>query len=263
MSQQASTFDPNDGQMSLMEHLLELRTRLIWICSSLVVTTIISLFFYNPLVSFVTSTARDMGIRLQILNPLDSIGIILKVCFTAGTALALPIIIYQIIAFMAPGLYPQEKRNIILTLPAILVLFVIGAGFAFFVLLPVAVGFLSTIFGDAFEQDWAADRYLAFVTRLVFWIGVSFEMPLVIAMLARMGLVSGPALLRVWRQAFVVIAIVAAAITPTVDPVNMTIVMLPLIALFFGSVGLAYLIYRPREIRDFSQESFIPDDDDE
>ena len=259
MSQQASTYDPNEGQMSLMDHLIELRTRLIWICSALVISTIIAVFFYNPLVNFVTSTARDMGVRLQILNPLDSIGIIFKVSFTAGTAMALPVIIYQVIAFMAPGLYPNERRNIILTLPAILVLFLVGAAFAFFVLLPVAVGFLSTVL-PVFENDWAADYYLNFVTRLVFWIGVSFEMPLVIAMLARLGLVSGPALLKVWRQAFVVIAIVAAAITPTVDPVNMAIVMLPLIILFFGSVGLAYILYKPREVRDFSKESFIKED---
>jgi len=259
MSQQAPTFDPGESQMTLMEHLIELRGRLIWICSALVVSTIIALFFYDPLVNFVTSTARDMGIRLQILNPLDSIGIIMKVSFTAGTALALPVIIYQVIAFMAPGLYPHERRNIILTLPAILLLFAIGAIFSFYVLLPVAIAFLSTVL-SGFEQDWAADRYLNFVTRLVFWIGVSFEMPLVVAMLARMGLVSGPALIKVWRQAFVVIAIVAAAITPTVDPVNMTIVMLPLIVLFFGSVGLAYLLYKPRVPRDFSEEPFMKDE---
>lgn len=257
MSQKAAAFDPNESQMSLMEHLIELRARLMWICGALVVCTVIALFFYNPLVAFVTSTAREMGVRLQILNPLDSIGIIFRVSFTVGTAMSLPVIIYHIIAFMAPGLYPHEKRNILLTLPGIIVLFAIGAAFAFFVLLPVAVGFLSTILTGVFEQDWAADRYLNFVTRLVFWIGVSFEMPLVIAVLARMGLVSGPALLRVWRQAFVVIAIVAAAITPTVDPVNMAIVMVPLIALFFGSVGLAYLLYKPREVRDFSQEPFM------
>lgn len=257
MSQKAAAFDPNEGQMSLMEHLIELRMRLMWICGALVICTVVALFFYNPLVAFVTSTAREMGVRLQILNPLDSIGIIFRVSFTVGTAMALPVIIYHIIAFMAPGLYPHEKRNILLTVPGIIVLFAIGAAFAFFVLLPVAVGFLSTILTGVFEQDWAADRYLNFVTRLVFWIGVSFEMPLVIAVLSRMGLVSGPALLRVWRQAFVVIAIVAAAITPTVDPVNMAIVMLPLIALFFGSVGLAYMLYKPREVRDFSKEPFM------
>ena len=240
--------------MSLMEHLIELRMRLMWISGALVLGTIVALLFYSPLVAFVTSTAREMGVRLQILNPLDSIGIIFRVSFTVGTAMALPVIIYHIIAFMAPGLYPHEKRNILLTVPGIVVLFAVGAAFAFFVLLPVAVGFLSTIFTGVFEQDWAADRYLNFVTRLVFWIGVSFEMPLLIAVLSRMGLVSGPALIRVWRQAFVVIAIVAAAITPTVDPVNMAIVMIPLIALFFGSVGLAYLLYKPREVRDFSKE---------
>ena len=252
MSQQVSTLDPNESQMSLMEHLIELRTRLIWICTALVICTTIAIFFYNPLVNFVTSTARDMGIRLQILNPLDSMGIIFRVSFTAGTALALPVIMYHIMAFMAPGLYPNERRGILMTLPAILVLFGIGAAFAFFVLLPVAVGFLSQVL-SGFDNNWAADRYLNFVTRLVFWIGVAFEMPLVIAVLSRMGFVSGPALLKVWRQAIVVIAIVAAAITPTVDPVNMSIVMVPLILLYFGSVGLAYILYKPREIRDFSE----------
>lgn len=255
MSQQVTTYDPDQSQMSLMEHLIELRGRLIWVCSALVISTVIALFFYSPLVAFVTSTARDMGIRLQILNPLDSVSIILRVSFTAGTALSLPVIIYHVIAFMAPGLFPHERRGLLLTLPAILVLFAVGASFAFFVLLPVAVRFFSTIFTGVFEQDWAADRYLNFVTRLVFWIGVAFEMPLVVAVLARIGLVSGPALLKVWRQAFVVIAIVAAAITPTVDPVNMAIVMVPLIVLFFGSVGLAYMLYKPREIRDFSEDA--------
>jgi len=257
MSQQATSFNPDESQMTLMEHLIELRTRLIWICSSLVITTVAALIFYDPLVTFVTSTARTMGVTLQFINPLDSVGIIFRVCFTVGTAMSLPIIIYQIIAFAAPGLYPNEKRNLILTVPAILVLFAIGAIFAFYVLLPVAIGFLAGLLQGVAEQQWAADRYLNFVTRLVFWIGVAFEMPLVIAILARMGLVSGPALLRVWRQAIVVIAIIAAAITPTVDPVNMSIVMIPLILLFFGSVGLAYMLYRPREVRDFSQEPFI------
>jgi sec-independent protein translocase protein TatC len=261
VSQQASTFDPNQGQMTLMEHLIELRTRLIWICTSLVVTTILSVFFYDQLVTFVTSTARSMGVELIFIKPLESIGIIFRVCFTVGSALSLPVIIYQVIAFAAPGLYPHERRNVLLTLPSILVLFVIGAAFAFYILLPVAVSFLANLLTGVATQQWAAEDYLNFVTRLVFWIGVSFEMPLVIAMLARMGLVSGPALLRVWRQAFVVIAIVAAAITPTVDPVNMAIVMVPLIMLFFGSVGLAYLLYKPRVPRDFSgDEPFFKDE---
>ena len=99
-------------------------------------------------------------------------------------------------------------------------------------LLPTAVGFLQSFLGDIIAQEWTIDRYIGFVTRIVFWIGVAFEMPLVIAFLARAGIVSGQQLLGFWRQAIVIIAIVAAAITPTVDPVNMTLVMAPLIVLY-------------------------------
>ncbi len=95
---------------------------------------------------------------------------------------------------------------------------------------------------------------------MVFWIGVAFETPLVIAFLARTGIVSGRQLLRYWRHSIVLISIIAAAITPTIDPVNMTIVMGPLIGLYFLSVGLAYLVYRPREPRDFTQEPFTKED---
>jgi sec-independent protein translocase protein TatC len=120
------------------------------------------------------------------------------------------------------------------------------------------VSFLQGFLGDLIRQDWTIDHYISFVTRLVFWIGVAFEMPLVVAFLARIGVIDGPTLLGWWRQAMVIVAIVAAAITPTVDPVNMALVMLPLIVLYFGSVGLAYLVYRPRLPRDFSSEDFIP-----
>ncbi len=139
-----------------------------------------------------------------------------------------------------------------------MVLFAIGAAFAYFFLLPAAVGFLQNFLGDIIAQEWTIDRYIGFVTRIVFWIGVAFEMPLVIAFLARAGIVSGPQLMNYWRHSIVVVAIAAAAITPTVDPVNMTLVMGPLIVLYFGSVGLAYLVYRPRTPRDFSKEGFIP-----
>jgi sec-independent protein translocase protein TatC len=159
---------------------------------------------------------------------------------------------------VTPGLYPHEKRNLLLTLPGIMVLFAIGAAFAYFMLLPTAVGFLQSFLGDLIQQDWTIDRYISFVTRIVFWIGVAFEMPLIVAFLARAGIVSGQTLLGFWRQAVVIIAIVAAAITPTVDPVNMSLVMAPLIVLYALSVGLAFAVYKERAPRDFSKEDFIP-----
>lgn len=259
MTQQTPTYNViDDEKLTLMEHLVELRTRLMWVAGTLIGCTLFSMIFVVPILEFIIAPLAEFGKTPQALGPTDSLGIFFRVSFTMGTALALPMIIYQTIAFMSPGLYPHEKRAIILTMPGVLVLFLIGAAFAYFVLLPAAVGFLQNFLGSVISQDWSIDRYISFVTRLVFWIGVSFETPLVVAMLARTGLVSGPQLLGYWRQALIIIAIAAAAITPTVDPVNMTLVMGPLIILYGVSVGLAYILYKPRVARDFSEETFIP-----
>ena len=259
MTRSAPTAEPvEESRMTLMDHLRELRTRLIWVLSALVVGTLFSMIFVEPLLRFILRPLTEAGAQPMAIGPTDTITIFFKVALTSGAILAMPVIVYQIIAFVSPGLYPHEKRNLLLALPGVMVLFGLGAAFAYFMLLPTAVGFLQSFLGDLILQEWTIDRYVDFVTRIVFWIGVAFEMPLVIAILARLGVVSGPKLLGFWRQAIVVTAIVAAMITPTVDPVNMALVMGPLIVLYAASVGLAYLLYRPRAPRDFSEEEFIP-----
>jgi sec-independent protein translocase protein TatC len=246
----APDFDPVEGsRMGLMEHLIELRSRMIWIVGALLIGTLISFVFVERLLAIITA---PVGESLIAIGPTDTIGIFFRVGFVAGAVFAMPVIVYQIVAFVAPGLYPHEKRALFMILPGVMVLFCIGAWFAFKIMLPVATNFLQNFLGTVINQEWTIDRYVNFVTRIVFWIGVFFETPLVIAFLARIGLVTGPKLLGYWRQAMVLISLIAAIITPTVDPVNMAIVMLPLIVLFFLGVGLAYILYRPREPRDFS-----------
>ena len=247
-----------ESRMTLMDHLRELRTRLIWIVGALFAGTLLSMVFVNPLLRIIIEPLTALGVQPTAIGPTDTITIFFKVSFTAGAVLAMPVIVYHIIRFIAPGLYPHEKRTLLLILPGVMILFALGATFAYKLLLPQAVIFLQSFLGDLIKQDWTIDRYVSFVTRIVFWIGVAFEMPLVVAFLARTGIVSGQQLLGWWRQAVVVIAIAAAAITPTVDPVNMSLVMGPLIVLYGLSVGLAYALYRPRTPRDFSQEDFIP-----
>lgn len=257
MSQQAEQyeFDPVEAsRMGLMDHLAELRNRLIWIVGALLVGTLISMVFVTPILQFIT---QPVGDKLIAIGPTDTIGIFFKVGLTMGAAFAMPVIVYQIVAFIAPGLYPHEKRVLLMLLPGIMVLFVAGVSFAYFIMLPVAIGFLQNFLGEVILQEWTIDRYISFITRIVFWIGVFFETPLVIAFMSRIGLVSGPQLLGYWRQAVVLISVIAAIITPTVDPVNMTIVMLPLILLYFMGVGLAYILYTPREPRDFSEEEWF------
>ncbi len=243
-------YDPvEDSRMGLLEHLGELRTRLIWVVGALLIGTLVSFIFVERLLAIIT---EPVGEALIAIGPTDTIGIFFRVGFVAGAVIAMPVIVYQIVAFIAPGLYPHEKRMLFLILPGIMALFLIGAWFAFKIMLPVATGFLQNFLGSVINQEWTIDRYVSFVTRIVFWIGVFFETPLVIAFLARIGLVTGPKLLSYWRQAIVGVSVIAAIITPTVDPVNMAIVMLPLIVLYFLGVGLAYILYRPREPRDFS-----------
>jgi sec-independent protein translocase protein TatC len=254
MSQATMIEPPTDGSMSLMEHLVELRTRLIWIIGTLLVGTVFALFFAEPIIEFIVRPLTEIGVTAQAIGPTDTVGVYFKVSFTVGAAFAMPVIVYQLIAFISPGLYPNEKRALILTLPGVMILFGLGAAFAFYLLIPAAVDFLQNFLGSVIRQDWTIERYIGFITRLVFWMGVAFETPLVVAFLARAGLITGPRLLSYWRHAIVVVAILAAAITPTVDPVNMTIVMGPLLVLYFFSVGLAYIVYRPRTPRTFDDD---------
>lgn len=247
--------DPiNESSMSLMEHLQELRVRLMWVGGALLIGTLISMIFVTPIIEIIIA---PLGERPQAIGPTDTIGIFFKVSFAMGAALAMPVIVYQIIAFASPGLYPHEKRALLWTLPGIMALFVIGAAFAYYLLLPAAIDFLQHFLGEVIRQDWTINLYIGFVTRVTFWIGVAFETPLVVAFLARAGLLSGKQLASYWRHAIVIIAVVAAAITPTIDPVNMTIVMGPLAGLYVVSVALAYALYKPRVPRDFSVEPLV------
>lgn len=252
--------DPFDGsRMGLLEHLAELRNRMIWIVGALLFGIVVSIAFVEPVIAFITEPVTSVGgsetdaNKLIAIGPTDTIFVFFKVMFVMGVIVAMPVLVYQIVAFIAPGLYPHEKRGLFLLLPGVMILFFGGAAFANFVMIPVAVGFLQNFLGDVIDQEWTVDRYIGFYTRIVFWIGVAFETPLVIAFLARIGLVSGPRLLGMWRQAIVIISVVAAMITPTIDPINMTIVMLPLISLYFLGVGLAFLLYKPRAPRSFDE----------
>ncbi|HJW84468.1 MAG TPA: twin-arginine translocase subunit TatC, partial [Anaerolineae bacterium] len=175
----------------------------------------------------------------------DQLGMFMRIALTAGFVLAVPFIATQFWIFIAQGLKSNEKRYVYWFVPGATILFVAGVLFAYFVMLPTAIPFLLSIFPDVHGflrlSDYAAD-----VTRLLFWVGLSFEMPLVLAVLARVGLVTARQLLQGWRIALVVIAVSAALITPTADPINMGLVMLPLFALYLLSVLLAALVRREK-----------------
>jgi sec-independent protein translocase protein TatC len=151
----------------------------------------------------------------------------------------MPVIVYQIGRFVSPGLTKEEKRYLFILVPGATISFLGGVAFAYFVMMPAAIPFLLGFLSDVVEQRWAIGEYLSFVTSLLFWIGLAFELPLFVYFLAKIGLVNAEMLSRNRKYALVGIAVLSAVITPTVDPLNMALVMGPLIVLYELGVILA------------------------
>lgn len=226
------------SEMSLLEHLTELRQRLVWIAGGLLAATVISLLFAEVLLDFLT---RPYGDQLQTLRPTEGIETYFKISLLSGAILSMPIILLQLWKFIEPALMPKEKRYVYIFLPSAMGLFLLGVAFSWFVLLPTAISFLDGFLSEVFSAEWTSQEYIGFVTGFLFWIGVSFEMPVVVYFVARVGVVTAATLREQWRVAVVLIAIVAAAVTPTVDPVTMLLTMAPLLVLYVLSLGLARL----------------------
>lgn len=237
---------PRDmSEMSLLDHLNELRVRLMRAMGALVVGVLLAAFFTDELLEYLI---RPYGTELQVLGPTESVVMYFRIALLAGAIFAIPYITYQLFMFILPGLYPHEKRWVLLSLPATTALFLLGVAFAWFIMVPAALSFLRDFEQDIFVAEWTAERYIAFLTSLLFWIGVAFEMPVVVFVLARMGILGPRPLARNWRLAVVMITVVAALITPTVDPFNMLLVIVPLLVLYLVSIGLAMIAY-PRQLR--------------
>jgi sec-independent protein translocase protein TatC len=225
------------ASMPLMSHLKELRDRLIKIFIALGITTAISFVFARQVFEILMVPLGDA--RLQALRPTETLGNYMKVSLLCGLILAMPIIVYHIGRFIMPGLTKDEKKYLILLVPGATICFLAGVAFAYFIMLPASIGFLQTFMADLIEQQWTVGDYLSFVTSLLFWIGVSFELPLFVYFLAKLDIVDSSMLMRNFKYAIVVIALLAAVITPTVDPLNMLLVMGPLIILYLLGVLLA------------------------
>jgi sec-independent protein translocase protein TatC len=226
------------GQMSLLEHLEELRDRLVKAAIAVFVFTFLSAAFTTQILELLIA---PYGQKLQVLGPTEGITIYFRVALTAGLVLSMPFLVYQFLMFILPGLEANEKKYILWGVPFATLLFLIGVLFAWYILTPAAVNFLSTWQPEIFIQQWQSREYIPFVTSLVFWIGISFETPLIIFIMTKVGLVTPRFLIKQWRFAIVIIAIAAAMITPTVDPFNMGLVMLPLMILYGLSILLSYL----------------------
>jgi sec-independent protein translocase protein TatC len=228
--------------MDIWEHIGELRKRLFKALLGLIAATLIS-FSIAPMLIDILAMPIGGTEALISIEMTENISTFMRVSLLSGFIIALPIIFYQIWAFVSPGLLDNEKRWLMMAIPLATLLFISGVLFAYFIMLPVTLPFLITFMGITTTPRLI--NYFNFVTNLLFWVGVLFEMPLVTFILAKLGLITAGGLLQHWRIALVVIALVAAVVTPTGDPVNMGLLMLPLTLLYLLSVLFAVFARRP------------------
>ncbi len=235
----------SDEEMTLLEHFQELRWRLL----RSLLAWLIAAVALSPLVpAIIAWLAAPLGERtLVALTPTETAIIYFQMTLAAGFAVAFPYIAFQLYRFLAPGLYPSERRLILVGLPAASVLFALGILFAVRVLLPLALPFLTGMLRDVVRPLYSLREYLAFVTTLSLWMGLLFQTPLLLYALAYLGLVTPAQLRRARRWVIFGAAFLAAVITPTTDPVTMLLVTLPFVALYEGGVLLARLAARPRQ----------------
>jgi sec-independent protein translocase protein TatC len=226
-------------EMTLFEHLDELRSRIVKSCVAFAPAFVIGLIFSKPLIALIERQAHITE-GFQILSPTEPFTDYMKVALYIGLAIAFPVIFYQAIAFVGPGLTRREKRFVLMSLPFVTILFILGVLFAFFVAAPQAFGFLST-FGDGlFRWDPRGQEVLNFYLKLMIGAGLAFQLPAVMFVLAKLHILSAKKQAELWRFAFVGILFAAALITPTPDPFNMLVAASPLLALY----GIGLLLAR-------------------
>ncbi len=238
-------------KLTFIGHLGELRHRLLKCVILLVITVGISFFLTEPYIfPILISPVKDLlsaeEINLVFTQMTEMIGTYMKVSLAAGIILAMPYLVYQLLMFVSPALTRREKKRIYLLLPWITLMFIAGVAFAYFILIPPATSFLLTFGSSIATPMIKIGNYISIVTRLLVASGAIFETPVIILFLARLGIVKAKMLASKRRHAIVVAFILAALITPTIDPINQGLVALPLIVLYEMSIWLAKLV-QPKE----------------
>jgi sec-independent protein translocase protein TatC len=236
--------DYGGPELTIVEHLQELRARLTRCAIALVIGTIIGLIFSEQIFQFLLKPA-PAGFKPVFIEMTEMFTTYFKVAIMTGAAIAMPVFVYQVLAFVGPGLTRKERRIVLTRLPLVSILFVAGAMFGFFVVLPFATRYLLT-FSDVASAEIRIGNYIGFVMTVLFWLGLAFETPLIISLLVAVRLVRVEQLTRFRKFAVLAVFIVAAAITPTPDPFNQTLVAVPLYLLYELGILFARLS-RPTE----------------
>ena len=234
----------NEKRLTILGHLGELRRRITRSAIAVVVATAISFVFARDIFNILILPAGD--IDLIYVEMTEMIGTYFRVCLISGVILSMPFLVYQLLMFVSPGLKPKERRSVYLIIPWVGLSFAAGVLFGYFILVPPLTRFLISFGSDIATPVIKISNYVSIIARLLLAMGLVFEMPVITTFLAKIGVITPKWLSSKRKVAIIVAFVLAAIITPTPDPVNQTLVAVPLIVLYEVSIGLAKMVTRKK-----------------
>ena len=231
---------PDDVEMSLFDHLEELRQRIFFALIAVVVGVVGCFIFVKPIVQLLEVPAQ--GVKFLQLAPGEYFFVSIKVAGYSGLLVASPFVLYQVIQFILPGLTRRERRLVGPVVLGSTVLFAAGIIFAYIALIPAALNFFINYGADVVEQLWSIDRYFEFVLLLLFSTGLAFQVPIIQVLLSLLGIVSSGQMLSGWRYVVIAGVVLGAVLTPSTDPLTQSLLAGAVLGLYFGGIGLVKLI---------------------
>jgi len=230
----------DDVEMSLFDHLEELRSRLFYSLIAIAVGMIGCFIVVKPIVKLLEVPAQ--GVKFLQLAPGEYFFVSIKVAGYSGLVLSSPFLLYQVIQFVLPGLTRKERRLIGPVVIGSSVLFLFGLGFAYIALIPAALNFFINYGENVVEQLWSIDRYFEFVLLLMFSTGIAFQIPIIQILLALLGIVSSTKMLSGWKYVLLGATILGAVLTPSTDPLTQSLLSGAVIFLYLGGIGTVKLL---------------------
>ena len=243
----------NQQEIALKSHLTELRNRFIVSAIAILIATIAMFFFHRDILTILSEPIRTLErittdgttaerIELVYTNATEMLGISMKISFTAGLIVAMPIIIYNVVMFVAPGLTRREKKYLFISLPLITITFIAGILFGYYILLPPAIHFLLTFNSDLASPMIRIGEYINLMVNLLFWLGFVFQTPFIMCLLTKINVANSRIFAKGRKYAVILAFILAAVITPTFDPINQILVAIPIILLYELGIILSWII---------------------
>lgn len=232
----------SDVEMSFLDHIEELRWRIIYALIGIVLFTIVAWIFIDPLVDFVLlKPARDANASLQNLRPFGQLFLYVQVAIIVGIIASLPNIFYQLWQFIAPALKKRERKYILWIVFFSTFCFLAGIAFAYFVMLPLAMKFAAQFGSEAIKNEFSIEEYMSIIISVMLAAGVVFELPMISFFLSKLGILTPLFMRKYRRHAIVIILILSAILTPGADPVSQVILAVPLVLLYEISIFISKL----------------------